>query len=532
MVSIPLLRRITDASFYHFVRICGGYVKQGEDISPHIHRPLCDFITDPSLHRTAIAMPRIWRKSTVFTKWRTIYAYLQNPEARQLIAAENERIAADFLLWIQRQLTSNPLLRKIYHDRLGSVDEQWTRRNRWSTTAMDLPREGIYSEPSIRAIGVGGAAQSGHYTRIAIDDLVGKQAMESQSVLDGVKRWFDNVDELLVEPDHTRPTASNVDLVGTFWGPGDFFCYVQEKYPTYQWRVVPALKDTELKDEANTKWIQHPEAGHWESNYPEVFSTDSYIEMQLNSEKQQIFWSQHQNNPNRASGTTKFSKSWFRFYHIEEKDKERWVVCEKDDGTDGESFPLRQIPLYGIIDPGGFSETKVTKGGSRTAILIGGQAPGSIKKFVLYTWAGKFQEPEKFIDEVFKAQAAFRPIIPRCFRIEVFGQQQYIYRDIQEARRKRGVFFPISPLPKDVNKNVKDDDITALVNRFYGGEIYIHRSMKDLMAELLRYPISPPNDLADCLGKLNKYYWSRREAPDYKKKQAWPEPQRSSITGY
>jgi len=712
-------------------------------------------MTDRTVSRKAVAMPRDWLKTTVFTKWLTIWEYLQNPECRQLIASENERLAGNFLHWIEKTLLSNARLRALYPDRLHEVNIGWTKANRWSGEACDLPRKGIYSEPSISVIGITGAAQSGHYDIIHIDDLVGKATMESPVVMESVYRWFDNVDELLVEPDITKSSPSFVDIVGclpgdtrillhdgtwkqirsikkgdivlswnnnqlekdyvidkipqkwdfvyeiktgtktvkanfkhpflmksgewkkagelqvgdeiiviqdkdiknksiseleawfiglflgdgsliwhncswaiciadgihenirektllayqkivdrkprlsshgqwmswnkkygdflyglglarkakdktipeiilnldihkkisfiqglldadghklkrcknsyrielsnrkmieqleslcyvcgiktgkayhrvrdcypkysngairsetwslninmgtfnletkktedfsvekivsikklckryvfdlvtknnhtfiaegfvvhnTHWSNGDLFCYIQDKYREYEWRIVPALKDQDLLDTDHLKWVQNPMSFHNESNWPEYKSTRYYNKMMASPEKDIIFWAQHMNNPQRASGLNKFDKDWLRYYDIEERDKGKYIVCEDDK----KEFRVNDIPLIGIIDPGGFSEIKLIKKGSNNAILIGGQPRNSIKKFVMHIWAGKLKDPDDFLSKVFGANAEWKP---RTWRIETIGAADYIYKHIMLEKKKRGI---------------------------------------------------------------------------------------------
>ena len=529
-LSLPILRKLCDNSLYHFIRIIGGVGWKEGDITPDLHGKICHF-WESGGNRKCVAMPRRWCKTTTLTKWDTIRTYLLNPEERQLIVSENERIAGEILLWIQRQLRYNKRLHRIYADKLAPLTDTFIKKNRWNSTACELPHEGIDSEPSIRAIGVGGAAQSGHYTTIRTDDLVGEEAKKSKAVLEGVMSWFDNIDELLVNPDWTDTDGSVIKNVGTFWASGDFFCYVQEKYPQYEWRIVPAMKDKTLSDESNLLWVQNESVENDESNWPgSKFSTSYYREMRSNPEKQYIYWSQHQNKP-RDSEMNKFQKDWLRYYHIVEEDKIRYVVCEKDDGKDGEKFPIGQIAKFGMIDPGGFGETKLTKGSSRCAIVVGGQAPQSLKKFIFYAWADKLKTPETFIDEIYKADDAWKP---RTWRIDPFGQQQYIYKDILAAQKRRGKHFSISPLPFSTYRGVKDDDILALVNPWANGEIYIHRTMRALMGEFFNFPNGLTKDILDMIGKLNKYYWSRQEKPKWKPKYSSGllDDKRDLVTGY
>lgn len=519
--TIPKLRYLSDHSFYYFVKICGGYIHQGEDISREIHLPLCNFSQDSTIKRKAIAMPRDWRKSTVFTKWKAIWNYLQDNESRQLIVSENQPRASEFLNFIGKNILYNKRLRQIYPE-LEIIDKAWadSQDHKWSGEQLELPRQGIYSDMSITAIGIKGAAQGGHYDAILLDDLVGKAAMESTIVLQGVLSWFDNVKELLNQPVLTMPNASTVNVVGTHWSPADFFCYVQEKYPEYQWRIVPCRKDSSLINTRSIVYIQNSTAEAGESNYPEVFSTQHYIDILNNPEEEPKYWAQHMNAP-RSGGLTKFVPSWLKYFRWDKNEHdEDEIVCLKDDDTDGERVPLSSLSQYGFIDPGGFAEMKLLKRGSRNAILIGGQQYNSIKKFVTYAWAGKFKRPSLFMDEILKAHNLRQP---RMWRIDTVGTQPYIYNDIMEERegwKKQRVLkspFSIAPIDPDTRKDAKDSDIQALISPMSNGEIYIHRSMKYLIAEIVSFPNGLTKDLVDMLAKLYKLYWTRRKVSKPKK---------------
>jgi hypothetical protein len=395
-----------------------------------------------------------------------------------------------------------------------TVDRSWTKSNKWSGTECALPRLGIYSEPSITAIGVRGAAQSGHYTTIRIDDLVGDEAMKSQAVLEGVLEWQDNVHELLVNPNIGHADASDISIVGTHWGVGDYFDYIQEKYREFEWIIVPALKDLSLDDKPHIRYLQNPTVNEGESNYPELFDTETYIEMMNNPEKELVFWAQHMNNPSAGSGLNKFDIKWLKYYREEKRDEGVYYICKDD----GEVFARKDMPLYGMIDPGGFSETKLTKKGSRNAMLIAGQPRESIKKFVTFTHADRFKEPDKFMDVLFMAHKEHKP---RLWRIDTAAQQAYIYKDIIQERKKRGQHMRISPMTASSKKDSKDDDIQAMINPIFNGEFYVHENMKELIAELGSYPHGMTKDLIDMLGKWYKHYGSRiptKETDDLNKR--------------
>lgn len=529
------LRFICDNSFFHFCKIVGGYVHQGGDLSGYIHRPMADFISDRSIHRKANFMPRDWRKSTM-GKWSDIYDYLHNHECRILIVSENLKLAGRFHDFIQHQLLRNAMLRWLYPE-ITSIDRAYTKSHKWNSIETVLPRDGIYSEATFTCIGVGGAAQSGHYTKIHLDDPVGKKAMESAIVLDGVLRWLDNMPELLVNPDPYSIDASDVLLSATFWGPGDAGNYIMEKYsPPFHFRITPCLKTSEVKDSEYVKWIQHPTQEDGETNYPEnpAFSTEYYRDM-MTGEKAAIFWTQHMNQPAKATGLTSFDSEWLRYYRLAKDDKDhRVLICEKESGGDGESVPLSFVPLYGLIDPGGFSDKKASKR-SRLVVLIAGQEKGGTRKFVLYCWADRFKEPEKFLDVVFKAHADFHP---RYWRVDVTGGASYIMGHLKQEAAKRGIRdFHISELPIDPTANSKDEGILALAEPMSQGDILVRREMNSLIAEVKAYPGGLTKDIVDMMGCMIRCgYWTRKKKSimdnlfgnpdiDYSKG-------RSSVTGY
>jgi hypothetical protein len=361
---------------------------------------------------------------------------------------------------------------------------------------------------------------------------VGEKGMESPLVLEDAERWFDNCEGLLIEKDPSLPGASRVRLVGTHWARGDLGHYVQQNYPQYKWTIVPCLKDETLVDTDNIRWLQHPDVANGESNWPEVFDTSVYTEMMANPQQEMTFWSQYMNNP-RTSPVNPFDPAWLKTFHFADKDGARHIVCDDD----GESFRVGSFPLYGFIDPGGFSLKKQTKNPSRFAILIGGQPHGSKKKFIVYTKAFRFQDPDKAMDEVFKANDILKPVYPQVWRQEVYGQQRYILMDIKKEALKRHVPLRIVELPADENKDSKALTIDALRAPMFNGEVYVLESMKDFKAEIANYGSPMPVDLMDLAGQINKTYWKRNDPRPIPKPtpigQVYkPQARESTRTGY
>ena len=501
-------RRACDSSLFFFIKEVGGTMpKSGGDISPVLHKRICDWWQGPKNTRAACYMPRSWKKSTMLTQWGNLWEYLRNNEVRILIASEKEEKATEWVSWVEGQILKNDRLRWLYPE-LTFVDDSYTRRVRWSGKKCQLPRAGVYPEATINVIGIRGGAQGGHYDIVHGDDLVGEKGMEGILVLEDAERWFDNCEGLLIEKDSCLPDASKVRIVGTHWARGDMGHYIQKEYPQYKWMIVPCLKDSTLTNTDNITWVQHPEVADGESNWPEMFDTSVYTEMMANPQQEMTFWSQYMNNP-RTSPINPFDTAWLRYYHLEVRDGKQTIICDDDK----EEFRIGSFPIYGFIDPGGFSKQKSTKNPSRFAILMGGQPHGSKKKFVLYTKAFRFQDPDKALDEVFKANDAFAPVRPYVWRQEVYGQQRYILMDIKKEAEKRRTPLRIVELEADENKDRKALNIDQTRQPMFNGEIYIHKSMKDLVAEIANYGSPVPVDLFDLLSQINKTYWKRHDTP-------------------
>jgi hypothetical protein len=315
----------------------------------------------------------------------------------------------------------------------------------------------------------------------------------------------EDVYDLVIDGNHNF-IANGVVVHNTHWTVGDFGVFVQNEYPEYRWYIIPCLKDSSLSDTENITWLQRDDSVDGESNWPEMFSTKHYSDMRANPMKEVVFWAQHMNCPRDSTTLTKFDGAWLRYYKFEGEGTEQRVVCEDN----GESFRLSDFPLWGFIDPGGFAEMKVAQRGSRNAILVGGQPRNSTKKFVIETWAGRIKDPSIFMDKLFDMNAR---LLVRGWMVETVGSQKYIYRDIQSEKKARGKNLSILELPPDVSKGAKDSDILGLLQPMQNGEIYVHRSMKELISEIREYPNGLTKDLIDMCGKWVKHR-TRRGRPD------------------
>ena len=508
-VEREAIRRLCLQSLYHFVKIIIGHSGQGKIINQTIHKPILDFTQNQKVKRKGILMPRGFLKSTTVTKSKPIWDWLRNHEERILIANETFTSAKLFMAFVKQQIEQNELLHYIYPE--TKLTDDWKKSHRWSSEELDLPRKGVYSEPSFSVIGVGGAAQGRHFTKIYLDDIIGKAARDSDVVRDDTERWYHNVKELLDIPDIYRKDASELVVIGTHWGPGDIYSKIMAEDKDFIWKVIPA--ETE---EGIPTW-------------PEKYSAEYIKKMKESPDDYIIFYTQYQNNP-MATDLTDFKRQWLHYFDYYQNEDGETAIRYIDAEQEPKTVLLSDLEFSGTIDPA-FSEGGMKKT-SRTAIVVVGTDKATNTHFIVESWAKRISEPEEMYKQVVDFHSKYR-----CKRwgMEIFSQQQVYMKGLEHYAGQSGIHVPLMTLPRDTGKNAKDTRIRTLADDFSQNRVYLHQSMNNLLSEYYAFPMGSTNDILDALA-YHKTWWStkkRKEVDNFEElsKSRYMEGA-SSTTGY
>jgi len=124
---------------------------------------------------------------------------------------------------------------------------------------MTIPRTKEYVEPSVFAIGVGGAATGWHFNVHVHDDLVTDNAADSPTVMETAIQWFKDSRALLDDQQYSLEYT-----VGTHWAVHDLYYVIMNDFdghrhpdPTVEWRIRSIIEDG---------MIVFPEMGYnWEN---------------------------------------------------------------------------------------------------------------------------------------------------------------------------------------------------------------------------------------------------------------------------
>lgn len=195
---------------------------------PHFHGRLCRGLQRIPPRRKVRLVPMGTFKTSIVSQSMPIHMHIQEAadncywpgldgsEMRILLACESEGIASSRLGWVQKQWEENKLLRAFWPHRMW---ERLSDAPKWNETAMTLRRSQDFPEPSMRAIGVGGAFIGHHYNVIIKDDLIGFEAANSAIVMKNTMDWH-IASRTRFSPDEDMGLEF---IIGTRWAPGDIY---------------------------------------------------------------------------------------------------------------------------------------------------------------------------------------------------------------------------------------------------------------------------------------------------------------------
>jgi hypothetical protein len=236
-------RQTCERSLYAFLRgVLNHYF-----LDPTLHKPVCDWLTTIPPYRKMLLMPRNHGKTTIVAQGIPLHAIIQPAETnvyfknmpgtdlRLVLAGETEEMAVRNLRFIKMALENNALLRALW----PHVVWENPRRQapKWSDDTIIIPRTTEFAEPTIRAIGVGGAITGMHPIMLIKDDLTTQKAANEPPTMAKAIEWHTDSRALLANPD------TDLEFItGTRWANFDLPGFIEETDKTVEvnkeWRRI------------------------------------------------------------------------------------------------------------------------------------------------------------------------------------------------------------------------------------------------------------------------------------------------------
>jgi hypothetical protein len=309
---------------------------------PPLHMDICRWLQRVPPARKMMIVPRGHCKSTIGCEAMPVHMWVQ-PEAtniyfpnfdgrdtRILLAGEKLGRAQDHLRVVQSYLTNTELLRAFWPHVVWENAKRQSRK--WNDDELIIPRTREWPDPSIRAIGVGGAVTGAHPNCLIKDDITTEAAANSVVVMQGAVRWHENIRAVLA---HSGGEPLEF-IYGTRWAVSDLPAHVIEGDPTV---------------EVNEEWRQVTEGS--EPIYPRN-SRGEYTEFgkpggieKLMQQHGTMFWLLYMNSATESS-LVDFSAGDLREFEL--RGEEVWV---HNDDRDIDLARAMRVPMAGAEPPDG-----------------------------------------------------------------------------------------------------------------------------------------------------------------------------------
>lgn len=526
-------------SLFYFATVILKKTKfqRNPNLHKNLHYQMCKVVEKDGLQEV-IEIPRDHYKSSVYSEclpmWRTL-PFLNSDEYllrtlgygdafilwmrrahrqdfRWLLCSEVTKNAAKLGKRIANHYESNKLFQHVYPEIIPDSSTTWNNLSLFHkrTEAGKGQGEGTYD-----FIGVGSALQSTHYDGSIQDDLIGRAAFESPSVLEDTIEYH----KLLVgaldqEVDHDNKTGlaqreNDEVVVGNRWAYNDLNSYIREHEDYFNFTTHSALGGC---------CPVHP---YGVPIFPEAFSIQK-LEKYKKRLGNYLFSCQFLNVPINPS-EVKFHKKDLRYYELVRDDS--GTLSDKPtrvkirhhvhDGDVIEDIYPRNLARYMTIDP----NHSGNDGRCRHAIAITGVHENPRREYLLDVWAEAtsidifihtiftmaFQwkitqihletiAAQKYLkyhlDHVTKTDAAYKILL----RTDKKGSRVYIPGDFVKSIR-----FIELKTPKTKNaKQLRIDAFGPVVQR---NEFWVNtHGQSEFMEEYETYPLGKLRDVLDVIG--------------------------------
>jgi hypothetical protein len=438
----------------------------------------------------------------------TAWPYSLGPNIKMLLSHENRESASRFLFEITQAFRQKLLMLALFPDMIPSSRVQ--RMNKWE---LELPRDVHHKEPTFDTIGVGGAAQGRHYNWLKLDDLVGEDARDSETVMKRVLDWFDNVNSLL-----TRLKIDGWDLIGTRWSAIDVYSHAVKMYGVNKEKSVLRAyheQDIERMEDGQLAVYARGAIENGQPVFPEEFSLADLNRIRRNK---RIWASQYANNP-REGDMTKLQPNWLKYYNVGRGDK--LYIFE---GESTRSVKTSELDRVILTDP--------TVGESSDADEAGFVVTGTDSKLNIYVLEAykRVLKPPDFMDELFRLYTKWNP---RVVSIESVAFSALFKYWFEEKCKALGVYPSIYQY-KTRGRRKDLRIIESLGNYGAAGQIYILEGMHQLRDEWEWFPLGESEHILDAFAQ-GPEVWApglAENAKDIEEALQIVQDERCELTGY
>ncbi len=442
---------------------------------------------DPEKRGAVIAAPRGHGKTARISQLHTLHSLLYGRDKFIVLISSTDERAEETVRPLKSALETNELLRKDFGNLVGSdyyPQQAWNSTNLILTWPSGETKVGARSErpkvgrtAALVARGVqsklrGLRHNSWRPTAVVLDDAEAEEDVASPTSREAILHWlYAEVSPML------DPRLGKMIVVGTILHFDSLLSKLLKRSDVYHTKIYRAIQEN------NTPlWPEHFSLERLEQKRLEVGS--------------RLFSQEYLNNP-LAEGTRVFKPEWFRPYTADEVEYDEHMRCWKWRGE-----PLR---VFQGVDPA-ISDRQRADDFARVTIGV----TEKLDIIVLDVTHGHFDFPT----QVKMVEDGYLEWVPDRIGVEEVGFQRALRQQIWSERA-----LPIKPM-NNGGTGKKSLRITALDTHFEAGHVYIRKATNDevggfdfsgtlpwkihhnvlpLFQQLVEYPDSAHDDMADAL---------------------------------
>ena len=234
-------KRRAEQSLFVFIKGIIGFFF----LTPHFHKDICNWVQTCPPYRKLLLMPREHVKTGIISNGlpqhiliqqaesNIYFPGLEGSECRILLSGETANMAEKNLRVIETSFEENKLLRafwpeRVWHGRARSQSKMW------SNQGMIIPRINEWPDPTIRAVGVGGAVTGSRPNVLIKDDLTTFAAANSATIMDEAIEWHKASRALLDKYEIESGLQSLEFIAMTRWAVYDLASHIIDNDPSVE----------------------------------------------------------------------------------------------------------------------------------------------------------------------------------------------------------------------------------------------------------------------------------------------------------
>lgn len=455
-LDLNLLREQAEGSLYFFTKGILGY----DWLVPHVHGSVCKALSDFSTNCKLIVLPRGWLKTTICSIAYPIWLSIRNPNIRILIVQNSATNAMKKLGVIRTQWENNELLRALYPNLLPNANSVW------KAESICLSRSSSFPESTYEAAGTSTRVVSRHYDVVIEDDTVAPDFDELGD--ESLAPTAENVEKAIgwhrtnLLPLLNNPQKDISLVVGTRWYDKDLIRWVTDNEPHYN-IITRACRENDLGEPDPRGKI----------TYPERFNDETLRRLEVTLGPY-MYNCLYMNTPVRKDDMM-FKPEWIKYYDVSPQPKDLAIYTTFDSATDP-----------------ALSQSKDT---DYSVVLTAGKDRQTGEIYVL-----------DYFRERCNAGAMASAILAhvRRYRPVLVGYQDVTFERsidfwLKTLMRQNETFFMLERLPVSRQRDAKNRLIAGLQPLFASSSIYLRPHMKELVNELLTFPLGSHDDIVDTL---------------------------------